>query len=113
MPFEARFPSHRSTRDVIVRTEDFAAAVNFYQTVLGLTATPHSESLVGFETGSFCLYVQAGKPHGPIFEFLVADVESAKQRLLNAGCSVIEEDPAVPRCYICDPYGMTFNIGRI
>jgi hypothetical protein len=30
--------------------------------------------------------------------------------LLSAGCALVEEDPAVPRCYIRDPYGLVFNI---
>jgi hypothetical protein len=67
---------------------------------------------MGFETGSFCLYVEKGKAHGPVFEFLVPDVEEAKRRLVAAGCTVQEEDASIPRCYIRDPYGIVFNIGR-
>jgi hypothetical protein len=76
----------RSSRDVIVRTEALSDAETFYTSVLG------------FETGSFCLYVESGASHGPVFEFLVPDVGAAKARLLCAGCVLIEEDPSVPRC---------------
>ena len=58
------------------------------------------------------LYVESGKEHGPVFDLLVPDVLAAKSRLLAAGCALIEEDPAVPRCYIRDPYGFTFNVGK-
>jgi len=68
--------------------------------------------MVGFETGSFRLYVEKGAEHGPVFEFLVSDVEVAKRQLLEAGCTIVEEDPALPRCYIRDPYGLVFNIGQ-
>jgi len=67
---------------------------------------------MGFETGAFCLYVEQGREHGPVFEFLVPDVEAAKRRLVDAGCLVVEEDAAIPRCYMRDPYGVVFNIGR-
>ena len=67
---------------------------------------------MGFETGAFCLYVEKGKAHGPVFEFLVADVQAAKRRLVAAGCTVLEEDASVPRCYVRDPYGVAFNIGQ-
>jgi catechol 2,3-dioxygenase-like lactoylglutathione lyase family enzyme len=102
----------RSTRDVIVRTDDFEEASRFYGTVLGLPAVPRSDSLVGFETGEFLLYVEKGRKHGPVFEFLMADVGAAKARLLAAGCTVEEEDASVPRCYIRDPFGLVFNVGQ-
>jgi predicted enzyme related to lactoylglutathione lyase len=87
-------------------------AVRFYGAVLGLPMTSQDATMVGFETGSFRLYVEKGVEHGPVFEFLVLDVESAKRKLLEAGCTIVEEDPAVPRCYVKDPYGLVFNIDR-
>jgi hypothetical protein len=33
--------------------------------------------------------------------------------LLAAGCTLLEENPAVPRCYLRDPFGMTYNIGLL
>lgn len=102
----------RSTRDVIVRTESLSGAVEFYTSVLGLPISSRSADLVGFETGSFCLYLEQGPKHGPVFELLVADVQAAKARLLAAGCVLIEENAAVPRCYLQDPYGLTFNLGQ-
>jgi catechol 2,3-dioxygenase-like lactoylglutathione lyase family enzyme len=101
----------RTSRDVIVRTEAWEKAIHFYGSVLGLAVTHRSETLIGFETGAFCLYVEKGKSHGPVFEFLVPDVQPLKQRLVADGCVVLEEDASVPRCYIRDPFGLVFNIG--
>ena len=102
----------KASRDIIVRTENWPEALKFYGSVLGLPIADQSETIVGFETGSFCLYVEQGKEHGPVFEFLVPDIEAAKRQLISAGCTVTEENPKVPRCYIRDPYGMVFNIGQ-
>jgi catechol 2,3-dioxygenase-like lactoylglutathione lyase family enzyme len=102
----------KSSRDVIIRTGAWAKATNFYRSVLGLPVTLRSKTMMGFETGAFCLYVEKGKAHGPVFEFLVPDVQAAKRRLVAAGCAVLEEDPALPRCYIRDPFGIVFNIGQ-
>jgi predicted enzyme related to lactoylglutathione lyase len=102
--------SFRASRDVIIRTEAFDAAARFYESVLGLKKFLDGESLAGFETGAFRLYVERGLAHGPVFDFLVPDLQAAKAALLAAGCAVIEEDPALPRCYIRDPHGLTFNI---
>ena len=100
----------RATRDVIIRTARFEQAVRFYETVLGLPIVHKSPSLLGFDAGAIRLYVEPGPEHGPVFDFRVPDMEAAKRRLLSAGCTVQEEDPAVSRCYIRDPHGLVFNI---
>lgn len=105
--------SFKSTRDVIVRTEAFEEAVSFYEKTLGLHVTLRREGLVGFETGAFQLFVERGSPpHGPVFEMRVPDLAAAKTQLVAAGCTVVEEDPGVPRCYLRDPFGFVFNIEK-
>jgi catechol 2,3-dioxygenase-like lactoylglutathione lyase family enzyme len=101
----------RSSRDVIIRTRDWAGATEFYGSALGFDLVYRGENIVGFETGSFRLYIEKGEEHGPVFDYLVPDVQAAKALLLAAGCELIEEDPSVPRCYLRDPYGVTFNLG--
>lgn len=104
--------SIQSSRDIIIRTNDWEEAKKFYETVLGLPVTHRSESMMGFETGAFCLYVEKGKDHGPVHEFLVPDVQATKLKLVANGCTVVEEDASVPRCYIRDPFGLVFNVGQ-
>jgi len=101
-----------STRDIIIHTLKFEEAVRFYEETLALPVTMKVDKLVGFETGSFQLFVDGRKPlsMGPVFEFHVADVEKAKQQLLAVGCAVVAEDASVPRCYIRDPHGLVFNL---
>ena len=101
-----------ASRDVIIQTDAWEDAIKFYESTLKLPVTHRSPDLVGFETGAFCLYVERGVQHGPVFEFLVPDVQSSKHQLIAAGCTVEEEDPSVPRCYLRDPFGLVFNIGR-
>jgi catechol 2,3-dioxygenase-like lactoylglutathione lyase family enzyme len=100
-----------ASRDVIIRTRAWVDAVKYYESVLGLSVTHRGKDIVGLEAGGLCLYVENGQPHGPVLELLVSDVAAAKARLLSAGCTVTEEDPSVPRCYIKDPFGLTYNIG--
>jgi len=61
---------------------------------------------------AFQNYVEKGKGHGPVFEFLVPDVQTAKRRLVAAGCTIQEENASIPRSYIRDPYGVVFNISQ-
>jgi catechol 2,3-dioxygenase-like lactoylglutathione lyase family enzyme len=101
-----------SSRDVIIRTERWDEALRFYETVLGFAVASRSPGMAGFDTGALRLFVERGPAHGPVFDFLVDDVSAARDRLVAGGCTVIEEDPAVPRCYLRDPFGMVFNLGR-
>jgi catechol 2,3-dioxygenase-like lactoylglutathione lyase family enzyme len=100
----------RASRDVIIRTEAFDEAIRFYETVLGLRVVHRDAALVGFDAGSFRLYLEKGPPHGPVFDFLVPAKPAAKQALLAAGCVLVEEDANLPRCYLRDPYGLVFNV---
>jgi len=101
----------RSSRDVVVRTEDWDAAQRFYGSLLGFDVAHRGDALIGYETGAIRLYVERGSAHGPVFDFLVEDVAAAKCRLLGEGCTLIEDDASVPRCYLRDPFGLVFNLG--
>lgn len=101
-----------SSRDVIARSEAFARAERFGATVRGFPVSYRGDGIVGFKAGAFCRYVEQGPAHAPEFEFLVADVAATRARSRAAGCALVEEDPAVPRCWVRDPSGVTFDIGR-
>lgn len=102
----------QSTRDVMIKVPDVDRAVRFYTEVLGLALTDREPAHAGLETGAFKLFIEQGAEPGPVFEFLVPDLETAWRRLLEAGRRVVEEDPQVPRLYMRDPYGLTFNLAR-
>jgi catechol 2,3-dioxygenase-like lactoylglutathione lyase family enzyme len=102
----------RSSRDVIVRTPDQKAAVEFYQKVMGLTATQPTGNIVGFETGALQLFVEQGEALPVVLDFLVRDIQATKAALVAAGCTIVEENPNVPRCYVRDPFGLLFNLGQ-
>ena len=102
----------RASRDVIIQVGDLERALKFYGETLGLPVSQRYEACTGFEAGGFQLFVEQGASPGPVFEFLVPDVAAAKQRLLAAGCKIVEEDERAPRLYMRDPCGLTFNIGR-
>jgi catechol 2,3-dioxygenase-like lactoylglutathione lyase family enzyme len=102
-----------STNDVILRTSDLEAAKAFYNGVLGFPIVADDGiRLVGFDTGSFNLYLELGEPNGAVFEFEVDDVNASKVALMAQGCSLVEEIPTLPRCYLRDRFGLVFNLNR-
>jgi catechol 2,3-dioxygenase-like lactoylglutathione lyase family enzyme len=97
---------------VIVRTPDLKAAAEFYQKVMGLTVTQRTGNVIGFETGALQLFVEQGDALPAVLDFLVPGVQAMKAVLVAAGCTVVEENPNVPRCYVRDPFGLLFNLGE-
>ena len=101
-----------STSDVMLRTNDLQEAKRFYHGVLGFPVVTESERVIGFDTGSIVLYFEPGDANGSVFEFEVDDLDRAKTMLLSNGCALVEEDPARPRCYLRDRFGLIFNITK-
>jgi catechol 2,3-dioxygenase-like lactoylglutathione lyase family enzyme len=108
---EAMGNAFHSSRDVILRTSQWVQARHFYEKVLGFQVTNETDAMLRVETGAIRFFIERGAPHGPVFDFLVRDVESAKAALIAAGCLLVEEDPSIPRCYLQDPFGLVFNLG--
>jgi catechol 2,3-dioxygenase-like lactoylglutathione lyase family enzyme len=99
-----------STRDIIIKVDGVKAAKAFYRDVLGFRLVDDDDRMLGFETGSFMLFVEPGEPSGPVFELKVDDAAAAKAELLAKGCILVEEDPKRPRLYLRDPFGIVFNL---
>jgi len=102
----------KSTSDVMLRTNDLQEAKRFYNGVLGFPIVTDTERVVGFDTGSIVLYFETGDANGSVFEFEVDDLADAKRGLLEHGCTLVEEDPDLPRCYLRDRFGLLFNITK-
>jgi hypothetical protein len=100
----------KTGRDVICRARDLGAVKAYYGAELGMPVVLDTDSMVGFDTGELTLYYERGEAGPPVFEFFVDDVRAAKSRLIGAGCEIVEENPAVPRVYLRDRFGLIFNI---
>jgi catechol 2,3-dioxygenase-like lactoylglutathione lyase family enzyme len=100
----------KSSRDILIQTDKLNDAAIFYTKVLGLKVIERSEQMIGFETGSFRLFLDKGIAYGPVFEFVVSNVAETKKILMENGCQIEIEDPGIPRCYVRDPFGLIFNI---
>ena len=89
---------------------DLDQAVAFYHRIMGLEVTYRGEDNAELQAGSYRLFLDRGDRLGPIMEFLVPDVEKAKEELLQAGCEVVRWEGAGDSCYLRDPFGFVFNL---
>jgi catechol 2,3-dioxygenase-like lactoylglutathione lyase family enzyme len=110
---DAPVPQNRiSSRDILIQTEDLDAARAFYEKNLGLAVFMEERNIIGLEAGAFRLFLERRASYGPVFEFFVDDLAAARKQLTQAGCAIDIEDPAMPKCYVRDPYGLMFNIAQ-
>jgi predicted enzyme related to lactoylglutathione lyase len=85
-------------------------AVQFYHEVLGLRIAEMGKDWARFDTGDVNLFITEGKRLGPITEFIVADLDKARNELIEKGCMVVTWEGKGNPCYMRDPFGFVFNL---
>ena len=98
------------SRCICLQTPRFESAVNFYKDVLGLDPVEEGEGSAELRAGSNRLLIDEGARMGPILEFLVPDLDAAKEELLAKGCQVVVWEGKGGRCYLRDSFDFFFNL---
>jgi predicted enzyme related to lactoylglutathione lyase len=96
--------------DLLIQSPDPKKAAQFYVKHLGFTVTDEKAAMISLHGKNINLFIERGPALGPILEVTVDSVEDAKARLVTAGCVVVKDEPNVPRCYLRDPFGLTYNL---
>lgn len=104
--------SNQFGTDIIIRTPNPKEAAAFYVKNLGFNITDETEDMISIRGRNINLFIEKGPAHGPVLEVLVEDVEATKKRLLRSGGKILLDEPHVPRVYIQDPYGITYNVAE-
>ncbi len=98
--------------DIIFQAPDPKKAALFYVEQLGFAITGESAELMSLHGRNINLFIERGPALGPVLEVTVADLEAAKRRLVEAGGEIVKDEPDFPRCYVRDPFGLTYNLRR-
>jgi len=101
-----------ASRDILLQTERIEEAAAFYERHFGLTRFMDEPHMIGLEAGGLRLFLDRAPAYGPVLEFFVDDLEAAKAALVAEGARIDEENPAIPRCYVTDPFGLTYNLAE-
>ena len=96
-------------RDILIQVPDPHWAADFYVNQLGFEVTSETP-MFELKGRNINLYIDQGAALGPVLEVFVPSVEAAKHRLVANGCTVLREEPSVPRCYVRDPFGLIYNL---
>ena len=96
--------------DILIQAPDPKKAAAFYVNQLGFETTEETPEILSLHGPCINLFIERGPALGPVLEVTVDSVEAAKLRLVKNGCEVIKDEPEFPRCYLRDPYGLTYNL---
>jgi predicted enzyme related to lactoylglutathione lyase len=96
--------------DILIQAKDPKRAAKFYVDELGFEITGALPNMLCLHGKHINLFIERGPKLGPVLEVTVKDVKEAKRRLVKKGCKVIKEEPEFPRCYVKDPFGLTYNL---
>jgi predicted enzyme related to lactoylglutathione lyase len=95
--------------DILIQAPDPTAAAAFYVDQLGFQITGETP-MISLHGEHINLFIEQGPALGPVLEVTVENVEEAKTRLVKNGCTIVKDEPHVPRCYVRDPYGLIYNL---
>jgi predicted enzyme related to lactoylglutathione lyase len=97
-------------KDILIQAPDPKGAASFYVDNLGFEITEESTRMVSLHGEHINLFIERGPAMGPVLEITVDDLEEAKRRLLKQGSKIVKDEPNFPRCYLQDPFGLTYNL---
>lgn len=96
--------------DILIQAKDPKHAASFYVEQLGFEVSDEAPELVSLHGQHINLFIERGPALGPVLEVTVDSVEAAKRRLVKNGCTIVKDEPEFPRCYVRDPFGLTYNL---
>ena len=104
--------ANRFGSDILIQAPDAKNTADFYVRHLGFEITDDNPNMIALHGPHINLFIEPGPPLGPVLEVTVDDIDDAKQRLVHQGCEIVKDEPAFPRCYIKDPFGLIYNLTR-
>jgi hypothetical protein len=84
--------------DILIQSDDPEGAAHWYVTELGFAITGETPQMVSLHGEHINLFIERGPSLGPVLEVTVPNVQEAKLRLQRSGCTVVKDEPEVPRC---------------
>jgi len=96
--------------DILIQAPDPKKAAEFYVKELGFVITGEKPHMISLHGDHINFFIERGPDVGSVLDLTVDDVDAAKARLVNSGCTIVKDEPDVPRCYVRDPYGMIYNL---
>lgn len=96
--------------NLLLTHPDAKEVARFYEETFGMEVYEETGDETGLQTGDLVLYVADEPEVGFVYEYLVPDLEVAREELLARGCQVVVWEGRGKPCYMRDPFGFVFNL---
>jgi catechol 2,3-dioxygenase-like lactoylglutathione lyase family enzyme len=103
-------PQYKLSQCICITHPDQEKMVRFYQDVFGMDTRPSGHGSIEMIGGPIRLFFDRDSLPSTYFEFLVPDLEEARQDLISRGCEILTWGGVGKANYVRDPFGITFNI---
>lgn len=96
---------------IAYQVRNYEKAVEFYKTVMGFELIKYTDAESKFKAGNTYFFVEKKEEGGVavFFEFVVDDINAAKEKLLSEGCKITSTYSQKSHMF-SDPYGMNFHV---
>ncbi len=101
---------YKLSRCVCIETPDKDRAMAFYRDVLGLEITRDDAECTELDGDHLRIFLDEKEQPRVIFEFIVPQLEAARDELVAQGCEVLRWEGKGKCCYLRDPFGLVFNL---
>ena len=101
---------YKFSRCVAFHTPERDRAVAFYTELLGLPRVEYDNKQIELKAGENRLFLDDGEAPQVVFEFMVPDLQKARDELERQGCTVVRWEGKGGANYIRDPFGLMFNL---
>ncbi len=101
---------YKFSRCIAFHTPDRDRAAAFYTTVLQLPQVASGNDQLELKAGDNRLFLDHGDSPQPVFEFIVPDLDTARNELEQHGCTIVRWEGKGGANYIRDPFGLIFNL---
>jgi catechol 2,3-dioxygenase-like lactoylglutathione lyase family enzyme len=97
---------------IAFQVNNYDSAIEFYEKTMGMKIIESTENETAFRCGNITFYVENTPKGNTFFEFVVEDLEKARDLLEEQGCTIKETvTPEGNKSYfVFDPYGLKFHL---
>ena len=94
--------------DILIQSPDPKSAARFYVEQLGFAIGEETPQMISILGPNINMFIVPGPALGPVLEVTVGDVEAAKRRLVQQGCTIVKDE--APHHYVRDPFELVYNL---
>ncbi|MFC1550115.1 VOC family protein [Candidatus Neomarinimicrobiota bacterium] len=99
------------SRCVAIQAKEKESALIFYRDVMGFETIDVNENITELKSdGPGQLFLDESNLDVPVLEFIVDNIEAAREHLLKNGCEVIRWNGVGKDCFMRDPFDVIFNL---